>query len=555
MWQDMTTTTSVNRILFDAATNIIPRVFATVMFLAGTFLLLSILTPIDPVVMPYVVEWLPLSLVEFSHIVGTVVGVMMLFLARALWERIDTAWYLAVFLFCLGAIFSLTRELALINAILLASCALLLIPCRSAFNRRSNLLSLSIDPVWAGGTLLTLGVIVWSGFYVYKHVPYAHSMWGHFSYRASASRFLRAVAVIAMTLLLFGLYRLFGIARQMPPMPEEEDVNQLKTVVVGASNPQAWLALLCDKHILWNDDRTAFLMYGVSGNQWVVMGEPVGPESEAAALCWTLKEMASLSNARLSLYQVGPHLLPLVIDLGLRPYKIGEEAYIDVQSFDLSGKKGYGFRQTMKKFETLGAEFEVIAPEDLPPHMARLKAVSDAWLKTKSAKEKGYSLGAFQPDYVSMMPVAVVRINGQIMAFANLWPTQDKTLLSLDLMRYDPASPSSLMEYLFLRLITYARDHGYVHFSLGLAPLAGIEAKPLSSAWHKLAALIYELGGDFYNFEGLRAYKEKFKPSWQPRYFAIQGQEAALVPALMAVVALGSKNPMKKREATEEFTA
>lgn len=536
---------NLNHILFDFATRMIPAAFATVMFAAGTLLLLSILTPIDPAVMPMVQKWLPLGLVEFSHIIGLVIGAMMIFLARALWERIETAWYMAIALFCAGAVLSLTRELALINAVLLTICALLLIPCKSAFNRRSNLSSLSLNPLWGFVSLFTFGLIVWGGFYIYKHHPYAHSMWVDFSYRANTSRFLRGIVVIVVTITLFTLYRLFGIARQIPPVPDAEDMGPLKQVVSGASNPQAWLALLRDKQVLWNDARTAFIMYGVSGKQWVVMGEPVGPQDEAVALCWELKEMAAMVNARLSFYQISPGLLPLVLDLGLWPYKIGEEAVVDVRGFDLAGKKGYGFRQTLKRFEGLNATFGVIAPENIEPHMPRLKQVSDAWLKTKSAREKSYSLGSFKADYMRLTPVAVVRLNGEIMAFANLWPTQDKTLLTLDLMRYDPASPPSIMEYLFLQLIAYSRGQGYAHFSLGMAPLAGLEAKPLSRAWYKIASVIYQFGGDFYNFEGLRAYKEKFRPDWEPRYFAVPGQEAALMPALLAVVALGSKTPRK----------
>ncbi len=535
----MTQKSTVNRILFDSATQILPRVFAIVMFTAGALLLLAVLTPIEKETV--VRRWLPLSLVEISHLVGTVIGVLMILLARGLWERIEAAWYMAVSLFCLGAVFSLTRELAIVPAIGLGVCALLLIPCKDAFNRKSALMSLSINPIWAGVTLATLGLIVWSGFYIYRHVPYAHWMWGHFGYRAAVPRFLRALVVMAATVGFVGLYRLFGIAHRLPPMPDEEDVDQIKEVVSRAANPQGWLALLRDKHILWNESRSAFLMYGVSGKQWVVMGEPVGEPSEAEAVCWKLKEMAALANARLSFYQVGPKLLPLMIDLGLRPFKIGEEALVDVAGFDLAGKKGYGFRQTLKRFETLGAEFSVIAAEEVEAHMTELKAVSDAWLKSKNAKEKRYSLGMFRPDYMKLTPIAVVRLEGRIMAFANLWPTEGRTVLTLDLMRYDPDSPPSIMEYLFLRLIEYARETGYAHFSLGLAPLAGLEAKPLSSAWHKIASVVYQLGGDVYNFQGLRAYKEKFKPHWEPRYFAIKGQETALGAALMAVVALGGK--------------
>ncbi|MGN6424577.1 MAG: phosphatidylglycerol lysyltransferase domain-containing protein [Asticcacaulis sp.] len=529
--------------LFDSATRLIPQIFGVVMFAAGALLLISVLTPIDPAALPYVKKWLPLGLVEFSHAIGAAIGVLMLFTARGLWERIDTAWYMALFLLCLGAVVSVTRELALTNAVLLTICALLLIPCKDAFNRRSHLMSLSVNWVWIGLSLGTLAGVVWVGFYIYQHVPYARSMWVNFSYHASAARFLRALVVMGVTVTILILYRLFGIARQLPPEPDEADMERLKQVVADASNPQAWLAFLRDKHILWNDAQSAFIMYGVSGNQWVVMGEPVGAKAETEALCWRLKEMASLSNARLSFYQVSPRLLPLMIDLGLVPYKIGEEAVVNVQGFDLAGKKGYGLRQVVRRFEAAAARFEVIAPEDLAAHMARLREVSDAWLKAKSGKEKGYSLGSFQDDYMRLTPVAVLRIEGRIMAFANLWPTSDRTLLTLDLMRYDPASPPGVMDYLFLQLIFYARDSGYQHFSLGLAPLAGLQARPLSSAWPKLAALIWEIGGEFYNFEGLRAYKEKFRPDWEPRYFAVPGLETALVPALMAVAALGGKAP------------
>ncbi|MEI9904279.1 MAG: phosphatidylglycerol lysyltransferase domain-containing protein [Asticcacaulis sp.] len=144
--------------------------------------------------------------------------------------------------------------------------------------------------------------------------------------------------------------------------------------------------------------------------------------------------------------------------------------------------------------------------------MARLKEVSDGWLRIKDAKEKSYSLGCFKPDYMSLTPVAVGAHRRPHHGLRQPVADAKQTTLSLDLMRYDPESPPSTMEYLFLLLIDYARDNGYRHFSLGLAPLAGLDAKPLSSVWHKLAAVIYQLGGDIYNFEGLRAYKEKFPP-------------------------------------------
>jgi phosphatidylglycerol lysyltransferase len=59
-----------------------------------------------------------------------------------------------------------------------------------------------------------------------------------------------------------------------------------------------------------------------------------------------------------------------------------------------------------------------------------------------------------------------------------------------------------------------------------MAPLSGIEARELSPAWNKMATLLFRHGDRFYNFEGLRDYKNKFDPVWSPRYLAAPGDLA-----------------------------
>jgi len=529
----------MRQIITEALVKLVPKVLALLMLVAGGELLISVLSPIDPQALPFIKRWLPLELVEISHMAGAVNGVLLIFVARGLWERIDTAWYMALGLLLAGAVESLTREWAVGMAAFLFVCALILLPCKQAFTRRSTLLSLNIKPMWliiGAGLLLCIAI---GGFYAYEKVPYAHTLWQEFAYEASVSRFLRGLVVIGVTVLLFGLYRLFGIARAIPGLPDENDRTDMRLVASVSGDPAAWLALTGDKHILWNEARTAFVMYGITGRQWVVVGAPVGAMAEGERLCWRLREMASLAGARLSFYHIEASELPLMLDLGLRPYKIGEEALVDAQAFDLEGKKAYGFRQVWRKFA--GAEFSVLPPEAVPAHLARLRVISDGWLKEKGAKEKGFSMGFFDADYLNATPVAIIRIDGEIMAFANLWPTVDRSVLGIDLMRYDPASPPNIMEYLFLCLIFYARDEGYRYFSLGMTPLGGFGGKQASTAWHHIASLIYTYGGEVYNFDGLRAYKEKFRPQWRPSYVAVRGSEAALMTALGAVVVLGGR--------------
>jgi phosphatidylglycerol lysyltransferase len=50
---------------------------------------------------------------------------------------------------------------------------------------------------------------------------------------------------------------------------------------------------------------------------------------------------------------------------------------------------------------------------------------------------------------------------------------------------------------------------------------------------------VYEHGEPFYNFRGLRQYKEKFRPEWRPRFLASAGG-FALPGAVASVTALVS---------------
>jgi phosphatidylglycerol lysyltransferase len=90
------------------------------------------------------------------------------------------------------------------------------------------------------------------------------------------------------------------------------------------------------------------------------------------------------------------------------------------------------------------------------------------------------------------------------------------------------------MEALFVHLMIWARDRGYRMFALGMAPLSGFQDSPVASLWTRLGSFVYEHGDAVYNFQGLRAYKEKFDPVWEPRYLAYPG--GLRLPRIMADV-------------------
>jgi len=46
--------------------------------------------------------------------------------------------------------------------------------------------------------------------------------------------------------------------------------------------------------------------------------------------------------------------------------------------------------------------------------------------------------------------------------------------------------------------------------------------------WARAGNFLFEHGTRFYNFQGLRAYKDKFDPVWEPRYLVYPGGLALL---------------------------
>ena len=264
-------------------------------------------------------------------------------------------------------------------------------------------------------------------------------------------------------------------------------------------------------------------MYAIEGGTWIAMGDPMGEVGEFEDLVWAFRELSDQHNDRAAFYAISTAHLPLYLDAGFSLTKIGEEAVVPLGTFSLEGKERKGLRATVSKLEREGCSFEIVPREHAADIFPRLKQISDEWIGDKSSSEKGFSLGFFSEEYLRHYDFGVVKVNAEIVAFTNIWKGGGQKELSIDLMRFAKNSPGGCMEYLFIKLLLWGAENGFESFSLGAAPLAGLDAHPLAPMWSRIGAQIYEHGKHFYNFQGLRAYKDKFDPEWRPRYLATLG--------------------------------
>ncbi|CZT33324.1 bifunctional lysylphosphatidylglycerol flippase/synthetase MprF [Rhizobium sp. 9140] len=516
-----------------------PLLLSALALVLAAMLVFSSVTPTPDENLAFLSDYVPLPVIEGAHFLASVLGLALLIAARGLARRLDGAWWAALGLALAALLLSLVKAVALFEAGLLAFFIISLLISRRVFTRPATMTSTALTVPWltAMGALCLFAVAVL--LFVYRDVEYSNRLWWEFELSAEAPRGLRAVLGLVLFSGAVAFWSLMRPARGVIETPSPDDLDRAMAIIAQQGMSDANLVLMGDKSLMFSPDDRAFIMYGRQARSWIALFDPVGPRDAWADLIWQFVESARAVGCRPVFYQVSPAGLSYYADAGLRAFRLGEIATMDLTNFTLKGGKWATLRQTVSRGQRDGLEFELIDAADVPSILNELQAVSDTWLAHHEAKEKGFSLGAFSRDYLSRQPVAVLKVEGKIVAFANILVTDTLEEGSVDLMRFSPEAPKGSMDFLFVSVMEHLRDRGFKRFNLGMAPLAGLSERRSSPVWDKVGRTVFEHGERFYNFKGLKAFKTKFHPRWEPRYMAAGGGISPVLALMDATFLIG----------------
>lgn len=500
-----------------------PLLAAAAVFAAGAMLLVTGAAPEGPEVLQAINDWLPLAFIEGSHLIASLVGLGLLLLSGSLLQRVDAAYFATMILLIVGAAAALGKGGDYHEALWLIGVALALAPARSAFYRPGRLTQIHLSVQWLLAVAAIIVGSIWLGFFAHRFVEYQSQLWWQFELDGNAPRFLRASLLAVLAFVVLGVWQLLQPHRRRPDLPGADEIARALPIVSASADSSANLALLGDKALLFNETNDGVLMYRVQGGSWIALGDPVAPPQKQADLLWQFRELSDAYGGRCVFYQVKAENLNLYADLGLALYKMGDEARVDLSAFSLETSARRDLRQAHRRAAREGAVFRLLTPAEVRAEMPQLRKVSDAWLESKAGREKGFSLGYFDEDYLAHFSCGAVTVAGEIVAFANIWQGAGKAEISIDLMRHSDTAVHSVMDFLFVEIMLWGKAQGFQWFNLGMAPLSGLEGRRLGPLWHRLGGLIYRSGEQFYSFRGLRRYKDKFAPEWRPKYLACPG--------------------------------
>lgn len=125
-----------------------PLAGAILTLAAGVMLVVSAATPSVPNRFLLLAELAPGILIELSHFLSSVLGLILIFLAFGLRARLDAAWIATMVALGVSLPLTLLKGIVWEETAWLGALMLFLAPFRAAFSREARLLRMEITPGW-----------------------------------------------------------------------------------------------------------------------------------------------------------------------------------------------------------------------------------------------------------------------------------------------------------------------------------------------------------------------------------------------------------------------
>ncbi|MBD2486334.1 phosphatidylglycerol lysyltransferase domain-containing protein [Aulosira sp. FACHB-615] len=508
-------------------------------FLTGLVGVVNVLSAVTPTLYGrnhWLKDFLPFEIRVTGHVFAALTGFILLTLATNLLRRKRVAWLLTIGLLVISILSHLIKGLDYEESILSGILLTQLILMRHVFTAQSD------RPSIARGVRVLMGALLFTlaygtiGFYLldgkftenfsWKNALlqtlamfFTEDNWGLQPKTRFGEFFADSIYIIAASTITFAVVMLLQPVFLQNPATLIEQQKAKKIVEDYGCSSLAAITLLSDKSYFFSPSGKSVIAYVPKGRGAIALGDPIGPIEERQEVIVSFQQFCQRNDWYPAFYQTSPDDLDLYISLGFRILKIGEEAIVDLKNFTLQGKAGKNFRPSINRLTKLGYQVSFYQPPINHDLLHQLKSVSDEWLKMAQGSEKRFSLGWFDEAYLRNCEIAVVHTpDGGIAAFTNILPEYQLNEITIDMMRHRASMENGMMDFLFTSLLQHFQEKGYDSFNFGLSALAGVGENSTSRRLEKVLRYLYEHLNGFYNFQGLHAYKDKFRPNWEPRY-------------------------------------
>lgn len=547
--EDEATTPRADPLRAIAQVHRVRRLSALGLGATGLFDLVTAVLPPSRHDLTFLLRFAPLVVAQGAAALLALCGLVLLALTRALRRGQRQAWALSCVVLVVAAVLHLARGIDALQCAMSLALVTLLVARRGAF-------AASIDPrtrrsgvvLLAGGVVATVGLST-----------------------ASLEAFLAldrdGRALLPLYVALEGVAeRMVGVQTVQLPAHVNRFLSPsllgvglslaVFAVVVASrplvdrrhrSSPSSWREArrLVGRHgggtldyfALRDDKRHHFagetlITYAVHGGVCLVSPDPIGPVAERDE-AWS--EFCRFADGRgwiVAVLGADASWLPTYRRSGLRSLYVGDEAIVNLASFDLGGGHKKSLRQAVNRITRHGYQVSFHDPRDLDRDLAQsLRVLMEE--SRRGERERGFSMTLgrlFDPDDTGLLLAVAHGPDGTPVAFCQFVPAPSIGGYSLDLMRRDRGPhPNGLIDFLIVSTIEHLRERGMTALGLNFATLRAVLAgeavgilrtRVLCWGLRKLSGLM--------QIESLWRFSAKYEPEWVARHLVFGSIEHVL---------------------------
>ena len=504
--------------------------------------------------------FVPGTLVNVTHTVSVIIGLLLLMLSHGLKRRKRRAWEAVTLLLAASVVVHVIpfREDRIVTAIVSALLVAALLYFRAEFYAVGDprtrwralwvFLGLVLADVAIGLTYILLARGLAQDYSLWQRT--VHVVYGlvgvsgpvRFVPERRSDLFALLTGALGLFTLVVTAYLFFRQARPAGRLGQQ-DAGRVRELLKkqGDRDSLGYFTLRSDKSIIWSPTGKSCIGYRVVSGVMLAGGDPLGdPEAWPGAIHAFLDEAARHA------------WVPAVMGCGelaaevwcregeLTALELGDEAVVEVVDFSLKGRSMRNVRQMVARVERSGYVADVRRAGDVGcERIGEFARQAGSWRGNPTERGFSMALGRLGALGDENCVIATATENGVLRGILHFvpWGTEG---LSLDLMRRDRSAQPGVNDFLIVETIKAAESLGIKRISLNFAVFRSalergerIGAGPVLRLWRGI--LLF--ASRWFQIESLYKFNAKFTPAWVPRFFVFPGASDAPRVALAALEA------------------
>jgi lysyl-tRNA synthetase, class II len=505
-------------------------------------------------------QFVPGTLVDVTHTVSVIIGLLLLMLSHGLKRRKRRAWEAVTLLLAVSVVVHVIpfRQDRIITAVVSALLVGALLYFRGEFYAVGDprtrwralwvFLGLVVADVAIGLTYILLARGLAQDYSLWQRV--VHVVYGlvgvsgpvHFVPEKRSDLFSVLTGTLGLFTLVVTAYLFFRPARPAGRLGQQ-DAQRVRDLLKkqGDRDSLGYFTLRSDKSLIWSPTGKSCIGYRVVSGVMLAGGDPLGdPEAwpgvihafldEAARHAWVPAVMGCGELAAEVWCREGE----------LTALELGDEAVVDVAGFSLKGRSMRNVRQMVNRVERSGYVADVRRAGDVGcDNIADFARQAGSWRGNPTERGFSMALGRLGAPGDEHCVIATATENGVLRGILHFVPWGSDGL-SLDLMRRDRSAQPGVNDFLIVETIKAADSLGIKRISLNFAVFRSalergerIGAGPVLRLWRRI--LLF--ASRWFQIESLYKFNAKFDPVWVPRFFVFPGASDAPRVALAALEA------------------